>query len=306
MPISLSSVSAWWQGARPAAYGMIALPLLWGQAMAFSITGQFEWTWLVFTLIFGAACQVHILYLNDFADEQVDKLNSNYWLSGGSRVIPDGELSGQQLYRASFVALAAMLALALLAAYFERIWMLPLAAAAGLLGWGYSLKPMQSSYRGFGEIHQAICCGLLLPLTAFYLQAGSLAAFPWLAVIPLMLMFFAGNIVTALLDTTADKLGGKLTYPVRHGEDKARRDALLILAAAYLGSVLLTAGSISWSTLAIFAPAIGLLLYSISTGLVVSADSANREQCKRFVILTSASQVWVITVWLGILFWQAQ
>lgn len=284
---------------------MIGLPLLWGQAVAFSVTGQFEWAWLVFILVFGAACQVHILYLNDFADEEVDKLNRNYWLSGGSRVIPDGQLSGQQLYRASFIALATMLLLGLLAAYFERIWMLPLAAAAALLGWGYSLKPIQSSYRGRGEIHQAICCGLLLPITAFYLQSGSFVAFPWFAVTPLMLMFFAGNIITALLDTTADKLGGKLTYPVRHGEHKARKDALLILAAAYLVGLLLAAASITWSALAIFAPGLGLLLYSMHKGLLATADSTNREQCKRFVILASASQVWVITLWIGILFWQA-
>jgi 1,4-dihydroxy-2-naphthoate octaprenyltransferase len=199
-----------------------------------------------------------------------------------------------------------MLILGLVAAYFGRVWMLPLAVAAGLLGWSYSLKPLQSSYRGIGEIHQAICCGLLLPLTAYYMQAGSLLAFPWLAMIPLAMMFFAGNIITALLDTPADRVGGKLTYPVRHGERKARRDALLILALAYVGGLLLTSSAITWFSLIIFAPSIGLLLYSMRRGLLATADSDNREQCKRFVILTSASQVWVITLWIGTTLWQAK
>jgi 1,4-dihydroxy-2-naphthoate octaprenyltransferase len=307
MPTPLSNATAWWQAARPAAYGMIGLPLLWGQALALFTTQKFEWHWFWLILVFGAACQIHILYLNDYADEAVDNLNKNYWLSGGSRVIPDGLLNGKQLYKASFVALGIMLLLALVAAYFGRLWMLPLAALVGLLGWGYSLRPLQSSYRGFGELHQAIGCGLLLPVTAYYLQSGDLTLFPWLAVLPIMMLFYAGNIVTALLDTPADTLCGKRTYPVRHGETKARKSALLILATAYISGFIVTATSqsMAWSTVLIFLPSMGLLLYSMYTGLLSTADSANRVQCKRFVILTSASQVWVMTLWTGAIFWRA-
>lgn len=286
---------------------MIALPLLWGQAIALLATGQFSITWLALTLLFGAANQVHILYLNDYADEAVDKLNKNYWLSGGSRVIPEAQLSGEQLYKASFIALAVMLIIGLVAAYFGRVWMLPLTVAAGLLGWCYSLKPLRSSYRGFGEAHQAVCCGLLLPITGFYLQTGSLTDFAWLSTMPLMMIFFAGNIVTALLDTDADRQGRKRTFPVRHGEKSARKSALAILLSAYLVGLVIAASthiSISLSCL-VFLPALGLLAYSMYTGLLESADSSNRESCKRFVALTTTSQIWVIALWVSAIFWQA-
>lgn len=301
-------LSAWWQAARPPAFGMILLPLFWGQAMALMYTQQFEWSWFWTIALFGAANQVHILYLNDYADEAVDQINQNYWLSGGSRVIPEGQLSGQQLFHASFIALAIMLLLGIVATFFDRGWLLPLAVAAGLLGWSYSLKPFQSSYRGWGEIHQAVCCGLLLPISGYYIQAGSLSAFPWLATVPLMMIFFAGNIITALHDTDADRQGGKRTFPVRYGEPAARKTALALLSVAYLCGwvVAATIGKNALLASVIFLPGMGLAAHCMYTGLLASADSSDHQLCKRFVLLTTASQAWVLSGWVGSIFWLAQ
>ncbi|MGB1582129.1 MAG: prenyltransferase, partial [Nevskiales bacterium] len=201
---------------------MIAIPLLFGQALALVAGESFNWQWFALIHVFGLLCQIYILYLNDYADEALDRINQSYWLSGGSRVIPEGHLTGQQLYAASFIALGGLLVLSAVGYTLGRGWMPALTGLALVLGWSYSLAPIKASYRGYGELHQAFSCAVFLPVMGFYLQVGSLVAFPWALLLPLVLIFFAANIITALADATSDKLGGKQTYPVRHGDARAR------------------------------------------------------------------------------------
>lgn len=293
------SMRHWLAASRPLAHGMIAIPLLWGQALALLVTQAFHWQWFIIIHVFGLLCQVCALYLNDYADESVDRLNRTYWLSGGSRVIPDGYLTGQQLLRASLLACFLLVLLGFAGFALGRAWM-PLAAcmAAGL-AWTYSLSPVRAAYRGYGELHQALSCGAFLPLVAFYLQAGTLADFPWGFLLPACLIFYAGNIITAIPDVTSDEQGGKCTYPVRHGGARARRDAVLLLLAAYLMAVVVSAPWLAWplTGLLVSGPAIAVLLYIHQSGLVVTAEVSNRPMCKRYIVLATVSQAWVMVLW---------
>lgn len=301
-----SGLRYWWQAARPAAHGMIAVPLLWGQALA-SINGHaLAWHWFALLLLFGMACQVHILYLNDYADEAVDRLNTTYWLSGGSRVIPEGHLDGPQLLAGSFFALAIVVILSLISTAMGRPWMLLLGALSLIASWSYSLGPLRLSYRGHGELHQAISCGILLPLTAFYMQTGTLAHFPWPALAPMFLLFFAGNIITALPDRPSDEQGGKRSYPVRHGARRARRDAAILLALAYLLVPVVSAPWLSfWLTASLVsAPAILILLYSRAGNNPASSHGTNSTPERNFVLLATSSQVWMVMAWTLLLFAQ--
>ncbi len=291
---------AWLTAARPAAFGMIALPLLWGQALAFLISQQFSWAWLLVTVLFGALCQAYCLYLNDYADEYLDRLNQGYWLSGGSRVIPDGELTGQQLYRAAWLLVSLMLVLGLLVSFFGRPWILVLTGCAIGLGWSYSLPPIKSSYRGHGELHQAISCGITLPVIGFYLQTGTLGSLPWISLLPIAMIFFASNIITALPDENPDREGGKRSYPVRHGGAASMKHALALLIFAYILVFAISAFLLNafvtgfWVTV----PATGLLLAAYS-----QTNRTSNEAPKAFMALTLGSQAWVMLAWTTLLFW---
>lgn len=294
------------RAARPMAHGMIALPLLWGQALALSLTGQFSGAVLLVTLCFGVFFQIYILYLNDFADEDIDRNNHTFWLSGGSRVIPDAQLSGQNLFVGALIAMGILALISIGSGFMGRPWMILLGALSLFVGWTYSLRPIRSSYRGFGEMHQALCCGALLPLTAYYFQSGSLEGLAWPLLIPVCLIFFAGNIITALLDIPSDRDGGKRTYAVRHGERRARRDAVLILGSAYVAVAMLSPMWVSglWPIVLVSGPALALLVHVVLSGLLSDAKVENRSACKRFVLVTTLSQVWVLINWTGLLFWQ--
>ncbi|MEM1411934.1 MAG: prenyltransferase [Pseudomonadota bacterium] len=292
----------WVQAARPIAHPMIFLPLLIGQLFAFDRHQQFSLTFFLYALLFGLLYQAYLLYLNDYADEAVDRTNDHYFLSGGSRVLPDGKLQAKHLLAGARVVLVILAALgAWLAIGAERPWFLIGLGLAVVLCWAYNAKPLQLSYRGHGEVLQGLGCGVLLPLIGFYLQQGSLQAFPWLALAPLYLLFHAGNIVTALPDYASDKVGGKHTVPVRIGEQRARKAALLLLLMAY-GLVVAVNLALPPVALAIIVvPSLLILVGIVLSGLIIRADSANFGACKRFVSWVSLSQAWVLLAWVGVL-----
>ncbi len=295
-----AAILPWIRAARPAAHGMIALPLLFGQAIALRVSGQFHPEWFLVIHLFGLLLQVYVLYLNDYADEALDRTNRTYWLSGGSRVIPDGQLTGRQLYRAAFLPLFAMLGLSLAGLAGERPGFPGLVALALLLGWSYSLPPLRSAYRGLGELHQALACGILLPLGGYYLQTGSLALFPWPFLLPVALLFYAMNIVTALPDAPSDRAGGKLTYPVRNGAREARRNAVLFLAISYI-----VAGYVSRSWLPV--PLMAGLACLPALLMLLALCRREREAgagLRWFVLVTTASPAWLLTAWTALMFWR--
>ncbi|MEM6810093.1 MAG: UbiA family prenyltransferase, partial [Pseudomonadota bacterium] len=130
---------------------MIFVPLLLGQAFAFQAHGQFSATFFVFALAFGLLYQVHLLYTNDHVDAAIDATNAQYWLSGGSRVVPEGKLTEVQLLAGARVTLVVLAAFSVvLAVAVQRPLMPVLLLFAVALCWGYNRKPLQLSYRGFG------------------------------------------------------------------------------------------------------------------------------------------------------------
>lgn len=299
----------WLKAARPAAHGMIALPLLWGQALAIVHAQTFTWTWFLVAHLFGVLCQVFSLYLNDFADERLDRSNQTYWLSGGSRVIPDGQLLGQQLYRAAIGCIGLCLLLSVLSMFGGRELMPLIALVAIALGWGYSLPPVRASYRGHGELLQAVSCGLVLPLTGYYLQSDSIDAFPWFSLLPVGLVFFASNIVTALPDLSSDRQGNKRSFPVRYGVQQARRCVLMLSGIAGLLATPQIMGHLkdAWAAALVSGPTLVLLYIASLTPRSETIDpfasSEHFPDLKRFMAMTISSHAWLLLAWTVLLFW---
>ncbi len=281
---------------------MILMPLALGQGLSYAGNGQFAWTAFAHAVVFGVLFQIYLLYTNDHADAAIDRTSTQYWLSSGSRVLPDGKLQRHQLLVGARLVLLSLTGFVLyLGVSQER----PLVAlgllAAVALSWAYDRDPLHLSYRGHGEVLQGLGCGVLLPLVGYYLQAGSLADFHWLAVIPLFFVFYASNIVTALPDYESDKQGNKRTLPVRYGQPFARWVVVLTSGFVFLGYLfLLDSPSFSVRS-AVSLPAMFVLMIIVFSGLIRHADVSNFARCKWFVSLASASQVWFLGAWLTVL-----
>lgn len=306
---------AYWRAARPVAYASLGLPLLIGQLLAPSTSsahtdadghhsaaaaeataGPDTWAsvWppssLLLVHVHGFVLQAVILYLNDYADVDTDRLNSTFYASGGSRVLVNGMLRPAQLLRAALLlSIGDLLALLLLLP--TRPWMALHALSFLVAGWVYSMRPFHASFRGYGELVQSAALGLMLPLQGFYLQSGlPLSQFPFRVALVLMPLFYAANVNNALADYPSDLRSRRRTLAVRSGQPHARRS---ILALEWLCCLA------AWST-DCWRPACALMLaVTVCVGwvcwredLVRRADVAtDRALCKRWIKLHIATQV---------------
>ena len=284
-----SPLSSWIQAARPLAQGNIFVPLLLGQGLAYGYCAAFSWKRFALVHLFGVLVHLFIIFANDAADWRGDVMNKTFNVfSGGSRVVPEGKLTPRQLAYAALAMAATLGVFGLVTSFALRLpFMLVLVTFPLSLLWAYSFPPLRLSYRGGGEWLQGLGLGLVLPLIGFYLQCGDFLPSMIKTLIPAVLLGWAGNVVTALPDAPADRQAQKRTYPVRHTQRRARRDALLVIA----GAVIATPWVIPRATTATYAVIISapLALLAAALPLVRSADATRPQECLRFVVLAAAA-----------------
>lgn len=296
------SLGAWVKAARPLAHANIAPPILLGQALAVALGATFDPVLCAIAFGFGGLDHLFIVFTNDYADREGDAKNANpTFFSGGSRVIPEGLLTPTQLKRAAIGVGVLLVAASGVAGFLVDRPLLPafaLAAIAILVA--YSLPPMRLSYRGYGELAQGLGVGLVLPLMSLYVQTGDLEHVPYDAFGPLVLLGFASNILTALPDVEADRAVGKASWPVRRGEAKARRDALVFLG---IGLLLFTQVrpelEREWQAVVIVPAALALVF---ALRYLKRADAANRADCVRFVVSAAGAVTMMQIAWSVALF----
>jgi len=214
-------VSAWIQASRPRAFHNLAVPVIFACALAWNIHGVFHATSLPWIAAFCLLAQLVVVWTNDWADAEADALHdAPTAVSGGSRVIPEGRLSRRDVGVGALLAAVGLVALGA-SATAATGRPVPLLAAFGSVACAalYSLPPFRLSYRGGGEVVQGLGLGLVLPVMAWDAQVGSMAAFPWAVLVPVVLLFSLTNVVATLPDVHADRAGNKRSWAVRTGPD---------------------------------------------------------------------------------------
>lgn len=239
----MSRLMAWIKASRMPSQSYVLFPLLFGQALAVAQGAHLTMGAFVLVHLFGLFVQLYIVYANDYADAETDTTNVTYTLfSGGSRVIPDGDLEPRQLRNAAVVMVGLSLVCGLLLGLLYGRWLeLPLIAGGLTLLWMYSFGPARLSYRGGGELLQAVGVGLVLPLVGYHAQAPALSGFPWLIMAAFLPTQLACAMATALPDEPSDRESGKRTLPVLIGPGPTK---LVIILLNGLGLVALPL--VSW------------------------------------------------------------
>lgn len=175
-------------------------------------------------------------YGNEFYDLPADRLTitPTRW-SGGSRVLPAGQLRPAVALLAAFVLAVLALGATLVLAWTIRPGPLTLLlpALAILLAWSYSAPPLRLHSRGLGELTTALVVPGLTPLLGFYLQRGQLDWWVVPALWPLGCLQFAMLLAIEFPDAAGDALAGKDTLVVRMGDRRAAHLYIATLLAAY-------------------------------------------------------------------------
>ena len=234
-----------------------------GAAVAAYLGHAIDWTRFAWGQLAVTSTQLMVHYSNDYFDLEADQANAtpSHW-SGGSRVLPRGELPRWVALAAALVLVAfALLATIVLHAALEG-GAVPTALllTALALSWAYSAPPFRLHSRGVGELVAMIIVTLLVPLIGFSAQTGALAPLAVVSAAPLCFLQFAMLLAVEFPDEAGDAAVGKRTLVVRLG---AARAATLYVAALALAYALLPI----WSWLGL--PRSAMLMLFVALPLAV-------------------------------------
>ncbi|MBL8004347.1 MAG: prenyltransferase [Candidatus Kapabacteria bacterium] len=207
----------WIQAARIPSVINILIPILFGVSFSIHSVTNFEFFLLLFlSFLFSLT----IVFLNDVADVQADKNNSNYTLySGGSRVIQDNKLSQKSIEIAGYsIAMLLVIIGVVISVLTKNTYLFLYPIASILLLFCYSYPPLKLNYRGGGELLQGIGCGIVLPMFGFSLYSGS-HLFDFSILLPYCALHTASSIGTSLPDTEADIKSNKKTVAAIYGKE---------------------------------------------------------------------------------------
>jgi 1,4-dihydroxy-2-naphthoate octaprenyltransferase len=183
-------------------------------------------------------------YSNEYWDLETDRATElPTHISGGSRILVRGLVPRRAARVAAEVSLSLALALTILVVAVRGAGNLAMAlvGVALLVGWFYSTPPLRLESRGVGEVAIVLVACLLLPSTAYYLQASALSLSLLRACVPLALLTFGLTLATELPDIAADRATGKRTLVVRVGAKRAVWLQGAFLAVGWLSLVAVTA-----------------------------------------------------------------
>jgi 1,4-dihydroxy-2-naphthoate octaprenyltransferase len=229
----------WAFALKPASWPKLLVPMALGQAIGVDATGSFSVGGLVAGAAFTALDAIFVVLLNDWGDQEVDRIKRGMFPTSSRKTIPDGVLPAPLVLLVGALAglLALVVALASEIALGRPGLTLGALAALGLFV-AYTLPPLRLNYRGGGELLEALGVGVALPWINAYAQGGQAFA-PALLVLPgFALLALSSAVASGLSDERSDRRGGKRTFTTVLGNHLARRlTNALVLGGGLLWAV---------------------------------------------------------------------
>jgi len=207
-----------------------------GAAIAAATGHAIDWRRYLLGQAAVTAFQSMTHYANDYFDFDADRANTTAtrW-SGGSRVLPDGDLPRGVALAAALVLATIGIAVGGVLAVDAGVLAAPTLALVLVLAWSYSAPPMRLCARGLGELDTAVVVTVLVPWLGFYLQAPDLRGGGLLAlsIVSPALLQVAMLVAVEFPDAAADAATDKRTLVVRLGPARAANLYATLVALAY-------------------------------------------------------------------------
>jgi 1,4-dihydroxy-2-naphthoate octaprenyltransferase len=144
--------------------------------------------------------------------------------TGGSGVLAEGRLAPKKVQIAAFATGAiAALVFAIVTIAWTRTGGLVVGLIGATCGAFWAMPPLKLSYRGLGEVLQAIVVGPLMAAEAWVVATGHLDARAFAVGVPFGLVEFAMGLSHNMIDRERDAAAGKRTLVVRIGLKWAAR-----------------------------------------------------------------------------------
>ncbi|MBZ0277756.1 MAG: prenyltransferase [Anaerolineae bacterium] len=239
------TVSALWGMARPLIITSVILVYADGLLIALAQGYALSWEKVTWGGVALLLMTLSIHYTNEYADYETDALTIPTRYSGGSGVLPRGDVPRALALIAAWVTLILSLTVGVVGYAAGMLSFVTLVSLmlGGLGGWMYSLPPLKLAWRGWGELDNAVLGGLLLHIYGFSILSGQVTLQITLICIPFTLFTFNNLLATTWADRAADAQVGKYTLATRYSIPQLRRLYRVVALSAF-ALLLIFAGSV--------------------------------------------------------------
>jgi 1,4-dihydroxy-2-naphthoate octaprenyltransferase len=244
LPAPTSAWGAWYLAVRPATLSAAVSPVLVGTAAA-AARDHFRPAVFIAALCASILIQIGSNLANDVFD--FEKGADTESRLGPPRVTATGVMTPQQVRNGMLLAFGGAAAIGVYLSFVGGWPILAIGAICILFAVLYTGGPYPLGYYGLGDAAVFVCFGMLAVLGSYYLQADSLNAVAWGAVIPVGFIVTAILVVNNLRDIDTDREAHKHTLGVLLGDHLTRVEYAVLIIGAYLSMpLLMAAGSGPW------------------------------------------------------------
>ncbi len=231
----MTSLSAWFAGARPRTLPAAVVPVAVGTGAA-SADGSPIWWRAALALVVALALQIGVNYANDYSD---GVRGTDAARVGPLRLVGSGTASARAVLLAAIASftLGALAGLALAA--LTTWWLVAVGAVAIAAAWLYTGGRVRYGYRGLGEIAVFLFFGVVAVVGTSYVLLERITWTAIVASVPVGLLACALLVINNLRDLANDDKVGKRTLAVMMGDHHTRElYAALMLLPFPLAAVL--------------------------------------------------------------------
>ncbi len=231
---------SFWLLADPKFWIASTVPMLVGTALAYGMTGRFDFYWFIVSIIGLYCIEIGKMAINDLVDFYtgvdftVPPQNITPFSGGRNRVLVKGLLQPKHAVLIAIVMLTLGGLFGIYISLFREPQIFWIGTFGLFLAIAYSLPPFKFAYRGLGEIAVGIAFGPLIVSGAFVIQTHFLTGEVLLASLPIGFLITNILFINQYPDYEADKQCNKRNWVVRLGKRKGFKLYIILFALAYL------------------------------------------------------------------------
>ncbi len=285
----------WWSAVRPATLAASVAPVLAGTAVAIH-EGGIRPAAGFGALLVAVAMQVGVNFANDYSDfiRGADTPRR----IGPVRAAASGVIAPEQVRWAATAAFG-VAGIAGLALSLATDWRLLVVGAACLLaGWLYTGGPRPYGYLGLGELFVFLFFGLVATCGTVYVEALRVTPLAILTGVAMGCLATAILVLNNLRDIETDAAAGKRTLATRIGRDRTLMLLALLVVAAFIVPVVMSAVGFASAAVLLVLLAIPIATLPVRTAFASRSGPALVAALKR---MAAAEIVFAMLLAVGLL-----
>lgn len=239
----MATTKSWINAARPRTLPLALSGIVMGCGLAW-FYGAFQVAVSVLAIITATLIQIFSNFANDYGDSQ--RGTDNQFRLGPTRTMQSGEISKKEMEAGMFIVGGLSFIFGIWLVYMGT-WHHSKTAFFSFIGFGilsllaayfYTAGKKSYGYIGLGDLFVFLFFGLLPVAGVFYLNAGFLPPSVFLPAISIGLFSTGVLNLNNMRDIENDRNSGKITLPVRIGQQKSRIYHIVLILGGWTTALL--------------------------------------------------------------------